>query len=237
MNHFNQSGFTLLEVLIAVTITAIIGVGASQILSSAASTQSSLETRSTEIKNLQRLDLFLRKDFSQITGREVKNQYGDLDKAITNQGDNLIDFSYSGVPLESFYNDRKQSNILRAGYALRSHEHEYCTDAEHQKDAPGGNCLIRLHWPVLDMASDTTPIIQILIDDISEAEVAFRGLLIDTEDENNSVRSNDWQEEWPPFLANENMIADLVQVKVLLRTPSYGEIERVFEVPRYALSK
>ncbi len=236
MKHYKQSGFTLIEVLIAVTITAIIGVGASQVLSSATFTQSALLTRSTEIKNLQRLDIFLRKDFSQITNRKARNTYSDLDPAITNQGDNLIEFSYSGVPIESYAIDKKQSNILRAGYSVRTHDHEYCQDAELPENPSGGNCMVRLHWPVLDAASNTTPIIQILIDDISEASFSFRGLLIDTEDENNSVRSNDWQEDWPPFLSNNNMIADLVQIKLVLVTPSYGEIERIFEVPRFALS-
>jgi general secretion pathway protein J len=237
MNRFNQSGFTLLEVLIAITITAIIGVGASQVLSSATTTQSSLLARSTEIKNLQRLDIFLRKDFSQLTNRQARNTYGDLEAAITNQGDNLIDFSYSGVPIQTYLSDIKQSNILRAGYALRTHDHEYCQDAELPENAPIGNCLVRLHWPVLDATSSTTPIIQILVDDITDAKIYFRGLLIDTQDDNNSVRSNEWQDEWPPLLSNENMIADLVQIKLTIETASYGDIERVFEVPRFALSE
>lgn len=237
MKPYSQSGFTLLEVLIAVTITAIIGVGASQILSSASDTRFALEQRSNEIKNLQRLDMFLRKDFSQVVGRQAKNTYGELTPAIHNQGDYLVEFSYSGVPIQAFNPDSKQSNILRGGYAIRTHDHDFCKDAELPENPRGGNCLVRLHWPVLDATSDTEPVVQVLIDDITEANFYFIGNELDQEEPSNSIRSSDPREEWPPYLSDENMIADLIFVSMKIKTPSYDEIERIFEVPRYAFSK
>jgi general secretion pathway protein J len=239
MKHFNsQQGFTLLEVLIAVTITAIIGVGASQLLISGADTKQGLAVRSMEIKNLQRMDLFMRKDFSQIAGRQANDIYGDLSLAVTSEGDNLIEFSYSGVPAEPFNPEKKQSNILRAGYAIRPLDHEYCEDAQNiNSDQPAGdelNCFVRIFWPVLDITSNTQPVIQVLLDDIKEASFQFRGLLLDLENDQNSIRSNDWQDDWPPVSMAQNMVADLVQIKFKLTTKSYGDIERIFEVPRYA---
>jgi general secretion pathway protein J len=239
MKHYNsQQGFTLLEVLIAITITAIIGVGASQLLISGADTKQSLEVRSMEIKNLQRMDLFMRKDFSQIAGRQANDIYGDLSLAVTSEGDNLIEFSYSGVPTEPFNPDKKQSNILRAGYAVRPLDHEYCEDAQSinsgQPAADNSNCFVRIFWPVLDITSNTQPVIQVLLDDMQEASFQFRGLLLDLVDDQNSIRSNDWQDDWPPVSMAQNMVADLVQIKFKLTTKSYGDIERIFEVPRYA---
>jgi general secretion pathway protein J len=239
MKHSNsQQGFTLLEVLIAVTITAIIGVGASQLLISGADTKQGLAVRSIEIKNLQRMDLFMRKDFSQIAGRQANDIYGDLSLAVTSEGDNLIEFSYSGVPSELFNPDKKQSNILRAGYAIRPLDHQYCEDAQSiNPDQPvddDSNCFVRIFWPVLDITSNTQPVIQVLLDDITEARFQFRGLLLDLVDDQNSIRSNDWQEDWPPVSMAQNMVADLVQIKFKLTTKSYGDIERIFEVPRYA---
>jgi general secretion pathway protein J len=239
MKHSNsQQGFTLLEVLIAVTITAIIGVGASQLLISGADTKQGLAVRSIEIKNLQRMDLFMRKDFSQIAGRQANDIYGDLSLAVTSEGDNLIEFSYSGVPSELFNPDKKQSNILRAGYAIRPLDHQYCEDAQSiNPDQPvddDSNCFVRIFWPVLDITSNTQPVIQVLLDDTKEASFQFRGLLLDLVDDQNSIRSNDWQEDWPPVSMAQNMVADLVQIKFKLTTKSYGDIERIFEVPRYA---
>jgi general secretion pathway protein J len=236
----NQQGFTLLEVLIAVTITAIIGIGASQLLISGADTKQSLAVRSIEIKNLQRMDLLMRKDFSQISGRQTNDIYGDLSVAVTSEGDNLIAFSYSGVPGEPYNPEKKQSNMLRAGYAIRPLDHEYCKDAEiipnnqEQINNNDANCFVRIFWPVLDITSNTQPTIQILLDNIIEASFQFRGLLLDLQDDQNSIRSNDWQDDWPPLSMSQNLLADLVQIKFKLTTKSYGDIERIFEVPRYA---
>ncbi|MFT6153380.1 MAG: general secretion pathway protein J [Bermanella sp.] len=241
MNHFNnQHGFTLLEVLIAVTITAVIGVGASQLLISGADTKQSLAVRSAEIKNLQRMDLFMRKDFSQIAGRQANDIYGNLSLAVTSEGDNLIEFSYSGVPAEPFNPDKKQSNMLRAAYAMRPLDHEYCDDAERPPYNEGqaanndANCFVRVFWPVLDVTTNTQPIIQVLLDNITEASFQFRGLLLDLQNDENSIRSNDWQDDWPPPSMSQGLLADLVQIKFKLTTKSYGNIERIFEVPRYA---
>lgn len=240
MKQFNQFGFTLLEVLIAVTITAIIGIGASQLLMVGVDTQDSLEVRSNEIKNLQRLDLFLRKDLGQLAGRKYKNVYLTLNDAVSNQGDDLIDFSYSGIPANTLNTEHKISNILRASYSVQSHNHEYCADAiksSNNKDSGADNCLVRLYWPVLDATSNTQPIIQVLIDSVTEAYFSFRGVLIDPVNNANSVKSNDWQEDWPPFNMSPDMIADLVQVKFIIVTESFGEITRIYEVPRFAYSR
>ena len=82
-----QGGFTLLEVLIAITITALIGVGASQLLSNIGEIKSSTEVRSSSLRYLQRMDTFLRKDLWQLAGRPIKDNYGERQLAAKSGGD------------------------------------------------------------------------------------------------------------------------------------------------------
>lgn len=227
-----QKGFTLLEVLIAVTITAMIGIGASQLLSSVANTKQTTEVRSSYLTYLQRMDTFLRKDLQQIAGRQVRDVYGQLAPAITSNGDYLVEFTHSGISID-LVEEIKASNLQRTAYAVRGHSHDFCKDALKPIDS-NGNCFVRLFWSALDQTGESEPFVQIILDDINEAQVFFRGQIIDPNDPNNSQRSDEWQESWPSPFMTEGMIADLVQIKMTFDLDKLGKIDRIYEVPRYA---
>lgn len=227
-----QKGFTLLEVLIAVTITAMIGVGASQLLSGVASTKNTTEDRSQYLTYLQRMDTFLRKDLWQLTGRKTRDVYGQLAPAITSNNDYLIEFTHSGIATD-LIEEIKTSNMQRTAYAVRSHSHDFCKDAMKPIDSDG-SCFVRLFWPVLDLTGESEALVQILLDDIIEAEAHFRGQIIDPNDPNNSQRSDEWQDSWPSPFMTDGMIADLVQIRLTFELDKLGKIERIYEVPRYA---
>jgi len=235
-----HSGFTLLEVLLAVSITAMIGIGASQLLSSTIETKNVTEARAAQLKDIQRMDLWVKRDFIQTAGRVVLDANG-LDKpAIYTEGDFLIELSHSGLaPLRSYGNANtskhsKRSNIQRVAYAVRSKRSEYCKDALLLTDDEEGDCFVRILWPVLDITSDTEPTVQLLLEDVESVRFFYKGQLLDLANPSNTVVVNQWQEEWPgPYLTGA-MIADLVQVKVAITTKQLGQVERIYEVPRYA---
>ena len=227
-----QSGFTLLEVLIAVTITAMIGVGASQLLSGVADTKTTTEDRSQYLTYLQRMDTFLRKDLWQLAGRQTRDVYGQLAPPLTSNTDFMIEFTHSGIATD-LIEEIKTSNMQRTAYAVRGHSHDYCKDAMKSIDSDG-NCFVRLFWPVLDLTGESEPLVQILLDDIVEAQAHFRGQTIDPNDPSNSQRSDEWQDAWPSPFMTEGMIADLVQIRLTFELDKLGKIERIYEVPRYA---
>lgn len=235
-----QSGFTLLEVLLAVSITAMIGIGASQLLSSTIETKNATEIRAAQLKDLQRVDLWVKRDFIQTAGRVTLDANGIDKPAVYTDGDFLIEFSHSGLaPLRSYGNTNtdkhaKRSNIQRVAYAVRSKRSDYCKDALLLTDNEEGNCFIRILWPVLDFTSDTEPTIQLLLEDVETVRFFYKGQLLDLANPSNTVVVNQWQEEWPgPYLTG-SMVADLVQVKIEITTKQLGQVERIYEVPRYA---
>lgn len=231
-----QKGFTLLEVLLAVAITALIGIGASQLLSSISNTSFTINERALQLRTIQRMDLWVKRDLWQVAGRSVKDENGDKRPPITNDSDYLLEFTHSGQANSAFGSARR-SNLQRVAYAVRSHESEYCKDADKKigEDDDTGNCLVRLFWPVLDLApSSEGPVVQVLIDNIIEANVFFAGQALDLADSTNNIVTQGWEENWPsPFMSGD-MISDLAKVKLVYSVEKLGEIERIYEVPRYA---
>jgi len=234
MNKYSsQKGFTLLEVLLAVSITAGIGIGATQLLSSIMGTSQATEQRFLQLRYLQRMDLLLRRDFWQASGRAIKDEYGNIKQALTTDSNYLVEFTRSGQGLRKNIN---RSNLQRVAYAVRSHDSEFCNDAIKDPAATeSSNCFIRFFWPVLDLAPDSeAPIVQVLLDEVDEVAFAFRGQAIDFDNPDNTIRNDDWQEEWPSPFVTPGMTLDLVQVKVTYTVKKLGEIERIYEVPRHA---
>lgn len=238
-----EAGFTLLEVLIAVSITALIGVGATELLSSTSNTKTATEYRAVKLKNIQRMDMWFKRDISELAGRTVLNVFGSSTEALTTNSDFLVEFTRSGLaPLVIQGDDvSNSSNMQRVAYALRSHDSEYCKDA--QKTATEDDidynkqCFVRIYWPVLDQSSDTEPRVHVLLDEVENVAMHFRGQLIDFSNPDNTVSSDQWQEDWPGPYITPSLTPDLVQVKLTLTTKVFGEITRLYEVPRYAFTK
>lgn len=245
-----QSGFTLLEVLLAVSITALIGVGASQLLSSTAETKSVTEKRAAQLKEMQRADFLIRRDLTQIAGRDVSDSYGNALAAVLSdptQTDYLMEITRSGLaPLPVFDEENidedasSSSNLQRIAYAVRGHDSDYCKDVPKpvfdDNDAYNKQCFVRIVWPVLDQTSDTEPMVQLLLEEVEEVDVLFRGQLIDFNDPNNTIRRDEWLEEWPGPYWTQNLTPDLVQLKMVITSKQMGEITRLYEVPRFAFT-
>ena len=237
-----QNGFTLLEVLLAVAITALIGIGASQLLSSISNTSITTNERALQLRTIQRMDLWVKRDLWQVAGREVLDVNGNPREPMTNDSDYLLELTHSGQSISTLgstdsSNDNlpKRSNLQRVAYAVRSHDSEYCKDAAKNVNEETGNCFVRMFWPVLDLApSSEGPVIQVLIDNIIEAKFYFKGQALDLTNSNNNIVTKDWEENWPSPFMSPGMISDLAKVKLVYSVEKLGEIERIYEVPRYA---
>jgi general secretion pathway protein J len=179
------------------------------------------------------MDLLMRRDFWQASNREVKDEYGNIKQALTTDSSYLIEFTRSGQGLRK---DKNRSNLQRVAYAMKSHESEDCIDAiKDPNAAESGHCFVRYFWPVLDLARDSEPpIIQVLLDDIEDVTFLFRGQAVDFTNPENSIKNNDWQDQWPSPFITPDLTLDLVQVKFKYSVKKLGEIERIYEVPRYA---
>jgi general secretion pathway protein J len=142
-------GFTLIEVLVAFLIFAIIGVISSQLLSQTVRAQGDLSKRGERLGDLHRAMQIMQRDIMQLVDRPVRDQYGDVREPIIIGVDGVIEFTRTGWrnPLQL-----PRAEVQRVGYLLQD------------------NKLMRGYWPVLDRAQDTEPAYQTLLRDVERIE-------------------------------------------------------------------
>ena len=147
----SSSGFTLLEVLIAMAIFAILGLASNQMLRSVSGVEREMSQQTLAYRELIKLFGIIDRDLSQLIYRGVRDEFGDPIAAVSvNQGRYPLEFSRSGWrnPLE-----RARSDLQRVAYEVN------------------GDKLQRLIWLVLDRAEDTEPKVQTLLSNVIDFKV------------------------------------------------------------------
>src|SRR5690554_591497 len=119
-------GFTLLEVLIAVSITAMIGVGATQLLSNVIESRQAIDIRADQLASLQRFNMVVSRDIEQIINRPIRDEYGEEQPALMLEtGQYLLEFTRAGwrnSPLAQ----EPRSELQRVAYRLESIHSDEC---------------------------------------------------------------------------------------------------------------
>ena len=149
-----QSGFTLLELLIASIIFAIMALmaygGLSNVMDNSKASQQALE----RLKQVQQAVTVISRDFSQILPRAIRDEYGNVQPAVSagNNIDNLVDFTRGGRVNPA---NLLRSTLLRITYQFDDEK------------------LLRLQWPQLDNAPGAEARQTILIDDVENVSIRF----------------------------------------------------------------
>lgn len=214
MSGFNSEikakakGFTLLEVLIAIVITALIGLGSWQLLNSAIRTNEQTQARLEELKQLQKALFFIARDFQQIAPRSIRDEYGDLMPALTTKNEfYALEFTRAGWrnPLGDI-----RSQLQRVAYEL---------------DQEGW--LVRHYWNILDRAQDSSPRSRKLLEGAEVFKLAFLngdGAWVDEWPPEAESEQND------PYNAY-NVLPRAIRAE--LQHPRFGQITRLFDLPQY----
>ena len=147
-----RRGFTLLEMLVALAVFAVIGVMAGGILSGMVQLSEFTHQRGDALQEAQRAFSVIERDVLQLAGRTVRDEFGASKPALTVGGETLAEFTRAGRrnPL-----GEPRAQLQRVAYALRD------------------DALVRLLWPVLDRADDTRPLAQTLLTGVEQAAFAL----------------------------------------------------------------
>ena len=214
--HSPESGFTLVEVLIAMAVTAFVSVLSYQTLSTALAGIESARTESERLHEINRAFTVLSRDVRQMTNRPVRDEFGQMASAV------------SGGELA-----RDPLRLTRSGWhnstgAPRSTLQRVAYRLEEDK-------LLRLSYPVLDRTTAIEPTETVLIDGVEVFELRFLPSVNALEvDRNQVIDRRFWQENWVADVGFTDKIIDppaAIEVRVILS--DWGELERLYVMPSF----
>jgi general secretion pathway protein J len=149
-----QQGFTLLELLIASIIFAIMALmaygGLDNVIRNSQSSQQAL----SRLQQIQHCISVLNRDFSQIIKRNIRDEYGNKQAYLSTASDldKLVEFTRGGRVNPA---NLLRSSLMRIAYQLEEEQ------------------LIRLQWAQLDRAPGLEPKQSVLINDVEEVTLRF----------------------------------------------------------------
>ena len=228
-------GFTLLEVMIAISITALIGISSTSLLSNIIDTKKTTDIRSEQLTTLQRFNQFVSRDAQQIINRGIRDQYGDSQPSIIlDSSDYLAEWTRLGW--RNNPNDPNGRAIMqRVAFQLFDIHEEECAQAKLRLQdwgnlEPEGSCLVRYFWPVLDRSGDTEAKTQIVLDLVDSLEIeifAKENTKANGSYTQGQSGESNWYTQWPN-LQTGGAPEIPVAMRWRLTLPKVGEIERLW---------
>lgn len=231
-----ERGFTLLEVLIAITITAMIGVGSTQLLSSIIDARRATEIRAEQLASLQRFNMVVSRDIEQIINRSIRDDYGDIKEALLlDSSEYPLEFTRTGWRNNPFAEDPR-AELQRVAYKLEALSSDACDSARKRLENWGiieakGECLVRYFWPVLDRAPNSKPLAQVVLEQVDalNIEIFVGSRAVDPNGAPVTGKPNgDWFSAWPALDSNTDNAATPMAMRWTIRLPALGEIERLW---------
>lgn len=204
-----QRGFTLMEVLIAVSITSIIGIGVWQVVNNIIRAREGVDELARQFEDVQRLMLMLERDLGQVVNRPVRNIYGDFEPAFSTRED-----GFALVLTRQGW--RNPLGLRRSG--LQRVAWEYT-----------GEEIRRHYWVALDKGQEETdPRDQLLLSGVKDFSIRFYTA--------NRGWTDQWpsEEVMASMMPGQLPSAPLPRgVEVTIEHERYGELTRLFTLPAF----
>jgi len=205
----DSRGFTLLEVLIAIGITAVVGLGVWQVLSGIVQSRDRVDELAVQFEALQRTMLFLERDITQAVNRPARDIYGDFDPALTSREDDMVLL----LTRQGWRNPLgiRRSNLQRVGW-------EYT-----------GDSIRRRYWVSVDQAQEDDSRDALMLEDVTDFRVRFlneQNNWQDTWPDDNSL-ADQMPGEKPEVALPKGL-------EVIIEHQRFGNLTRTFVLPDFA---
>ncbi len=196
-----RRGFTLLEVLVAMAIFAVVSALAYGGLMVVLNQRELGEVQARDWRDMQFAMQLISRDLQQLQPRPVRDEIGDRhDPPIVARpgASYAIELTRGGWTNPAA---QPRATLQRVAYRIEDTE------------------LQRIYWPVLDRTLNTAPVVTVLLEDIDRVEIR----LMD--------RQGVWHTQWPPpGLAGESALFTLPRaVEFAIESPRFGRVWRLLE--------
>jgi general secretion pathway protein J len=213
-----QAGFTLVELLLAIAISALVAALAYAGLSTAIGASAGMQVQVRQLSDIQRALNILEEDLLQVRPRAITNGFGSQEAAFRGGvfQDALLEFTRGG-----FGNPQglARSELQRVRYVL----------------ADGR--LWRQSWPVLDrVAENQPPQSVLLLENVAAVQPGFLRVPapngVPPDFYSLGASNAYWDSDWNSQQLAADAVAPLpVAVNLVLTLTDFGEVRRVFELP------
>lgn len=201
LSRNSSRGFTLLELLISLTIFALIAAMAYSGLTQVLASRARSDEQSTQLADVQRAFTYLERDIGETVDRKIRDGYGDPQPALVGNitGDYLLELTHTG-----WRNPAKnpRSNLQRVAYTLRDEK------------------LVRAIWYMLDRSQDAKPYESDIMTGVISFELRYMNKNHDWVSGWPDTLASDKPDLSPPLA-----------VEVTIESKAFGKITRVFPVP------
>jgi general secretion pathway protein J len=196
-------GFTLIEVLVATLILAILSVMAHRGVAETRLAVERAREHMSRVREVQRAITLLTADFHQLTPRPVRALVGDGFRPALERDPNAIDlveFSRDGWPNTI---GAPRGTVQRVVYRLED------------------GSLVRRNWLVTDATLANEPVSRKLLTGVERVEIRYLNA------------GREWVSQWPPLGVPPEIALRTrpLAIEVVVVLSDYGEIRRLVEVP------
>lgn len=199
-----QRGFTLLELLVAVFVFAVLSALGYTAITQALDHRDRVRAQQQRLGELNAAMRVLVQDFGQLAPRPVRDVLGSGDEPAVRapgSGGTLVAMSRNGLANPA---GLARSTLERVEYLVE------------------GDTLVRLAWPVLDRTQAVVPRRQIVLGGVRGVRLRYMDA------------ARQWIEQWPPPASPRPLPQRLrmrpIAVEVTLELEDFGRIVRLIEV-------
>ncbi|CAN5156903.1 GspJ family T2SS minor pseudopilin variant XcpW [soil metagenome] len=201
-----QRGFTLLELLVATAIFAVVGVMAFGGFNAVLAQRDRTAEELARLKEVQFAMRLLTLDLYQVAPRPVRDELGNRQQPAVladERTDYALELSRSGWSNPAAL---PRPTLQRVAYRLEN------------------DTLVREYWPVMDRTLSNEPVVMELLTGVEAIEFRFLGPGLD---------DGEWQTQWPPLDIPPPLaaLARPLAIEVTVDLADWGRITRRVETP------
>lgn len=209
------AGFTLIEVLIALAISAFVAAVAYSSLASAMQAVESTRAAAQRTYELNRAWMIISRDLRQFVPRPVRDEFGQVEPAMAGGAAARFALSFTRSSWHN-PNGQERSNLQRVNYRVED------------------GALWRDSYPVLDRAPESLPQQVRLLEGVEVLELVFLGDLAAAEREGRgiTVDTRGWQASWVADTSAPDLeLPPPAALEIRMELEDLGELRRIYALP------